>query len=125
MPTLVLASTFSVNVFDCLISIPTSFVVNGHERNGVVLYQLEGLKGSRLRISDFEKTFGRDELLVVTTKRTGSIVLQEFRLEVDSGRREPIFRMHDGREQIAIYGVTGEFAHSLLEECIANPISGK
>jgi len=111
-------STFRVSVFDCFIRIPTSFVLNAHERKAIVLYLREGVEGTRVYISSYEDDFGRG-LAFISAREIGGIKLEEYRFESETPEG-PVFRLHDGTEQVAMYGATTAFADALLKDCSAS-----
>lgn len=111
-------TAFRVSVFDCHMPVPTSFVLNTHEKGHISLFLRSDLESRRIYIGDYRGSLG-DELLEVDSRVIDGLTVEQFRFRRATGddRIDRVFRIQNGTQEVTIYGATDEFVDSLVNGC--------
>ena len=106
---------FLVSVFDCYMPVPNDFVLNSKDRSGTVLFLGEALEAMRIAITAYDSKMESDFTLLSKRPEDG-LVVEEWRNHDGTDHR--LTRIHDGKQQVVVYGGTDLLIDSLVQGCL-------
>jgi hypothetical protein len=107
---------FLVSVFDCYVPIPNEFVLQTRDPSRVTLSLRSRTNVTRIVISDYKEPL--DNSFVRTDSRTVSgLTLEAFSVSNSFRKDVNAARLHDGKQQMFIYGGTDRLVESLMRGC--------
>lgn len=106
---------FLIDVFDCYMPVPDDFVVRTRDPGRITLSLRSETEVVKIVISAYKPKL--DESFVRTGSRTvNGLAVENFSV-ANQFREMPVVRLHDGKQQMLVYGKKGDLVGSLLQGC--------
>lgn len=107
---------FLVEVFDCYVPVPTDFIVHTRDPERIVLSLRSMTEIARIVVSAYEAELGSAFALKNATDNEG-IHVEEYMVSSAFREDAPAVRLHDGKQQMLIYGPPEGLVESMLSGC--------
>jgi hypothetical protein len=107
---------FLISVFDCYMPIPIDFVLQTGDSSRITLSLRSKTDVARIVVSDYQETL--DESFVKTGSReVAGLAVESFSVKSQFRKGADAVRLHDGKQQMFIYGHVDGIIESLLRGC--------
>ena len=109
------SSGILLKVFDCYMPLPKGLVLNSKEKNRIVLSLGAPFEALQISIADYAHELG-SEFEQRSTRQVGGLSVEEWTNDLRKDIR--VTRVHDGRQQIVVYGGTDDLLNSMVSGCL-------